>query len=472
MKIKKISENVYEIPKEGKMLVPGRIFASEKLMEKIQQDKTSEQVKNMATLPGIIKYSIAMPDAHWGYGAPVGGVAAFDPKEGIVSPGAIGFDINCGVRLLASNISKEEFLKKRKEVTHQIARNVPSGVGRGSKEKLSDAELDEIMIKGVNWAVEKHFGTENDIERVEDNGCIKGADPRKVSPRAKARGRNQLGSLGAGNHFIDIQEVEEIYDKKTAEIFGLREKGQIVVMIHCGSRGLGHQVASDYIKKIEDKIGTENLPDRQLACAPINSEIGKDYFKAMAAAANFAFTNRHMIMHQIRDAFKNIFPKSELKLVYDIAHNIAKFEVYDIDGKETEVCTHRKGATRSFGPGRKEIPKVYRGTGCPIFIPGSMATPSYVLVGTKKAEEISFGSTAHGSGRAMSRTQAKKDFTVEQVRKMLAEKDVYLESQSTKAMLEENPNVYKDPNEVVRVSHDLGIGNLVAKLRPLSVIIG
>ena len=472
MEIKKIAENIWEIPKEGKMLVAGRVFASDKLMEKIKQDKTLEQTKNMATLSGIKEYSIAMPDAHQGYGFPVGGVAAFDIKKGIISPGGVGYDINCGVRLLASNISKEEFLKKRKEITHDIVRSVPVGVGRGSKEKLSDSDLDEIMKKGVGWAVEKGYGTKEDIERVEDNGCIKGASPDKVSQRAKARGRDQLGSLGAGNHFIDVQEIEEIYDEGIARVFGLERKGQIVVMIHCGSRGLGHQVASDYIKKIEEEIGTRDLPDRELASAPIESEIGKDYMAAMAAAANFAFTNRHMIMQKVREVFKRFFPKSKLNLVYDIAHNIAKFEEYTIDGKKIRVCVHRKGATRSFGPGRKEIPGVYRKIGCPIFIPGSMATPSYVLVGTKKAEEIAFGSTAHGAGRALSRTRAKREITPEQVKEMLKQKNIYLEAASTKGMLEENPNAYKNPDEVVRVSHELGIGNLVARLKPLSVIIG
>jgi tRNA-splicing ligase RtcB len=414
--IKKKTKNTYEIPKQGKMKVPGIVFASDILIKNISQDKTLEQVKNVAMLPGIIEKSIAMPDAHQGYGFCVGGVAAFDLKKGIISPGGVGYDINCGVRLLATNITKEEFLKKRKEVTHQIVRDVPVGVGRGSKEKLSDSELDEIMKKGVNWAVEKGFGTKEDIEKVEDNGCIKGADPRKVSQRAKARGRNQLGSLGAGNHFIDIQEIDEIYDEKIAKIFGLEKKGQIVVMIHTGSRGLGHQIASDYIKEIEKEYGTSHLPDRELASAPINSRLGKDYMAAMAAAANFAFTNRHTIMHKVREAFKRFFPKVKLDLVYDIAHNIAKFESYDINGKSVNLCIHRKGATRSFGAGRKEIPSVYRKIGCPIFIPGSMGTFSYVLIGTKKAEEITFGSTAHGAGRVMSRTQAKKQFSPEEKR--------------------------------------------------------
>ncbi len=470
-KMKKIAENVYEFPKEGKMLVPGIVFASDKLFKDIEEECV-QQLFNICQLTGIIKYGIVMSDVHVGYGFPIGGVAAFDLKKGIISPGGVGYDINCGVRLLAANLTKSEFLKKRKDVTHEIARNVPVGLGRGTKQKLSDAELNEIMKKGVKWAVEKGFGTKEDIERVEDNGCIKGADPSKVSQRAKARGRNQLGTLGAGNHFIDIQEINKIYDEKIAKIFGLEKKGQIVVMIHTGSRGLGHQTASDYIKEIEKEYGTGHLPDRELASAPINSKLGRDYMAAMAAAANFAFTNRHMIMHKVREAFKRFFPKVKLDLIYDIAHNIAKFEFHNVNNKSVEVCVHRKGATRSFGPGRKEIPSVYRKIGCPIFIPGSMGTSSYILIGTKKAEEISFGSTAHGSGRVMSRTQAKKQFSPEEVRSMLKQKDVYVEAQSVKGLLEENPNVYKNSDEVVKVSHELGIGNLVAELKPVSVLIG
>jgi tRNA-splicing ligase RtcB len=474
MAVKKISKNVYEIPKQGNMNVPGIVYVSEKLMEAIKKDKTLEQVKNVAMLPGIIKASIAMPDAHQGYGFCVGGIAAFDLDKGIISPGGVGYDINCGVRLLASNLTKKEFLKKRKEVTHQIVRDVPVGVGRGGKIKLTDKELDEIMRKGVKWAVDKGYGSEEDIERIEDSGCIKGANPEKVSQRAKTRGRDQLGTLGAGNHFIDIQEVDKIYDEKIGKIFGLEKEGQIVVMIHTGSRGLGHQIASDYIRIIEKEHSdiVKSLPDRELACAPIGSKLGKDYMAAMAAAANFAFTNRHIIMHKVREAFRRFFPKAKLNLVYDIAHNIAKFESYNVNGKNKEVCVHRKGATRSLGAGRKEIPPIYRKVGCPVFIPGSMGTFSYVLVGTKKAEEISFGSTAHGSGRVMSRTEAKKTFSPEQVKKMLEERDIYIEAQSVKGMLEENPNVYKSSDEVVKVSHELGIGNLVARLKPLAVIIG
>lgn len=471
IKLRKVKENVWEIKKEGKMLVPGIIFASDALMEKIKEDKTLEQVKNVAQLPGIVKASIAMPDAHMGYGFSVGGVAAFDLKDGIISPGGIGYDINCGVRLLTSNLTKEEFMKKRKEVTHEIKRSVPVGIGRKGGLGLTDKEINEVLKKGVSWAVEKGYGTKEDIEKCEDSGCISGADASKVSGKARGRGRNQLGTLGAGNHFLEIQAVEKVFDKKTADVFNLKE-GEICVLIHSGSRGLGHQTASDYIRAMEKKYGFEHLPDRELACAPINSDLGKDYLGAMRAAANFAFCNRHLIMCRVREAFKMYFPKSKLDLVYDVAHNIAKFEKFDIDGREVELCVHRKGATRSFGPGRKELPLIYRKTGQPIFIPGSMGTYSYVLAGTNDAKDISFASTAHGAGRVWSRTYAKKNLTIEHVREKLKEHDVYLEADSIKGAVEEAPEAYKDVNEVVKVSDELGIGKIVARLKPLAVIKG
>ena len=471
MNLKKISENIWEIPKERKMNVPGRVFASDKLMERIKEDKTLEQIKNAGMLPGIVKYSIAMPDAHQGYGLCVGGVIAFNLKNGIVSPGATGYDINCGVRLLSSEIKKEEFLKKRKEITHQIKRDVPSGVGRGGELKFTDKEIDEILKKGVKYFVEKGIGKKSDIEYCEDNGCILGANPEKISQRAKARGRNQLGTIGAGNHFLEIQEIEKIYDEKTAKVFGLKQ-GNICVLIHSGSRGLGHQTCSDYLKICEKEYGINHLPDRELAYAPIDSKIGKDYIEAMRASANFAFCNRHLIAHLAKKAFSKFFPKKELELVYDVAHNIIKFEEFQLNGKKTELCVHRKGATRSFGIGRKELPKKYQKTGQPILIPGSMGTYSYVLVGTEKAREISFASTAHGAGRILSRTEAKKRFSPEFVKNELEKNDVYIEAGSVNGMVEEAPSAYKDVNEVVKVSHELGIGNIVARLKPLAVIKG
>lgn len=470
VKIKKISENVWEIKKEDGMNVPGIVFASDSLMDKIKQDKTLEQVKNVAMLPGIVKASMAMPDAHCGYGFSVGGVAAFDTEAGVISPGGIGYDINCGVRLLASNLGKEEFLKKRKEVTHQIKRDVPGGVGMKGEFSLSEKEIKEVMQRGVSWAVEKGFGVKEDIENCEDSGCIKDAEPSKVSAKAIGRGRNQLGTLGAGNHFLEIQEVEKVFDEKTAEVFGLK-KGKICVLIHSGSRGLGHQVCSDYVHEMEKK-GIKNLPDRELACAPIKNKIAQDYLGAMRSAANFAFTNRHLIMCKVRESFKKYFPNSELKLVYDVAHNIAKFEEFEIDGKKKELCVHRKGATRSFGKGRKELPARYRKTGQPIFIPGSMGTYSYVLVGTNESADISFSSTAHGAGRVWSRTFAKKNLSAANVKKNLEEYGVYIEAGSAGGIVEEAPEAYKDVNEVVKVSDELGIGKLVARLKPLAVVKG
>ncbi|MCH7568946.1 MAG: RtcB family protein [Nanoarchaeota archaeon] len=470
--IKQIAKNIWEISKEGKMNVPGIVFASEALMNDIKKDKTLEQINNVAMLPGIVKKSIAMPDAHQGYGFPVGGVAAFDLKTGIISPGGIGYDINCGVRLLVSNLDKKEFLKKRKEVIHQIKRDVPSGVGRGGEFKLDDKEINQVLESGVSWAVSKGFGNKRDIENCEDSGCIPGADAKKVSQKARGRGRNQLGTLGAGNHFLEVQEVEKIFDEEIANVFGLKKEGQIVVLIHSGSRGLGHQTASDYIKAMENAYGFSHLPDRELASAPIESQLAKDYLGAMRAAANFAFVNRHLMMCKVRGAFKSYFPKSKLDLVYDIAHNIAKFEEFEVDGFKRELCVHRKGATRSFGIGRKELPKIYQKTGQPIFIPGSMGTYSYVLVGTNESANISFSSTAHGAGRVLSRTYAKKHISIEKVKKQLKEHDVYIEANSEKGMVEEAPEAYKDVNEVVRVSHELGIGNLVVRLKPLAVIKG
>ena len=472
LKPKRIKENVYEIPKSGKMQVPGIIFASDNLMGKIQEDKTLQQVKNVSQLPGIYKYSLAMSDAHQGYGFCIGGVAGFDLKKGIISPGGVGYDINCGVRLLSTNLSEKEFLRKRKEVLKELYKNVPSGVGKKTEFLLSEKEIEEVLEKGSIWALENNYATKEDIERTEDSGHIVGANSKKVSPKARGRGRNQLGSIGAGNHFLEIQRVDEIFDKEKAKIFGLKKKGQIVVMIHTGSRGLGHQTASDYIKLMEEEYGFKGLPDRELINAPINSPLGKDYRSAMSAAANFAFVNRQLITHQVRKSFQKFFSKSKISLVYDIAHNIAKFEKLTINGRKIELCIHRKGATRSFGPGRIELPKVYRKTGQPILIPGSMGTFSYVLAGTKIAESLSLASTAHGAGRLLSRTSAKQNLSTKEVKKELKEKDVEIMVGSEKGLLEEAPAAYKDVNEVVKVSDSLGIGKLVAKLKPLAVMKG
>ena len=474
--LKKINENIYELPKTGKMLVPGRVFFSEKLLENLEEEAL-KQVANVAMLQGIVKYSMGRSDMHVGYGFPIGGVAAFDLDEGVISPGGVGYDINCSVRLLKTNLTLKDIESVKKEVIHSLFRTIPSGIGgrRGSdksegegKLRLSKNELDEVLINGTQWAVKKGYGKKEDYIHTEEEGKLKNANPADVSERAKARGMPQLGSLGSGNHFLEIQRVDEIFDEKIAKIFGL-EKGMITIMIHCGSRGLGHQVASDYIRLMENKYGWPEQ-DRELVNAPIKSELGQKYLSAMACAANFAFANKQLITYWIREDMKHYFPKISIEVVYDVCHNIAKFEKHLIDGKLKEVLIMRKGATRSFGAGRNEIPLVYREVGQPVIIPGSMGTASYVLVGTKKAEEVSFGSTAHGAGRVESRTQAKKELRGEDVKKELEKKGIDVEAGSWKGLAEEAPSAYKDIDEVVRVSHEAGIGNLVARLKPIAVM--
>jgi tRNA-splicing ligase RtcB len=471
MNLKKISENIYEIPKEGNMKVPARIFASEKLLEAIKKDKTLEQIKNVAMLPGILKNAIAVADAHQGYGFPIGGIAAFDIEKGIISPGGVGYDINCSVRLLRTNLGKKDILKNQKKVVDALFRKIPSGVGRGSRFQITRKELNKLMEQGAKYIINLGYGAKEDYVFTEEEGCIKGADASKVSENAIRRGIGQLGTLGAGNHFLEVQYVDEIFDKKIADIFGLK-KNQITIMIHCGSRGLGHQVASDYIKKMEEKYGFKNLPDRELINAPIKSSLGKDYFSAMACAANFAFANKQLITYWIREEMQQIFPKIKIDVVYDVCHNIAKFEKFIVDGEEKEVCVHRKGATRSFGPGRKELPEKYRTTGQPVIIPGSMGTASYVLAGTKKAEELTWGSTVHGAGRISSRSKAMKNLKGEEVKSALAEKGIEVKSGSWKALAQEAPQVYKDIDEVVKVVDELGINKKIARLKPLAVVKG
>jgi tRNA-splicing ligase RtcB len=471
MQLKKISDFEWEVPKTGAMKVPAIIYASEKLLEKIKQDKTLEQAKNVACLKGIQKASYAMPDAHQGYGFSIGGVAAFDMDEGIISPGGVGYDINCGVRLLRTDLKVDDALSKRKQFLDEIHKEVPAGVGKGGITKVTKDVLMEVLSKGAKWAVEQGYGTADDLQKTEEYGNMK-ADTNAVSERALQRGIPQLGTLGAGNHFLEMQKVDQIFDKEIAKSFGIDEEGQIMVMIHCGSRGLGHQVASDYIKKMEDKYGTEGLPDRELINAPISSELGQKYYNAMCAAVNFAFVNRQMITHWTRDVFKKVFGSSEgMNQVYDVCHNLAKFEKHEIDGQKKEVCVHRKGATRSFGPGRVEVPEVYRNIGQPVIIPGSMGTASYLMVGTKKAEEISFGSTAHGAGRVMSRHEAIRNYRGEQVKKDLETKGIIVKG-PWKGLAEETWQAYKDIDEVVKTSHKLGIGNLVARLVPVAVMKG
>ncbi|MEA3430407.1 MAG: RtcB family protein [Nanoarchaeota archaeon] len=468
----KITEFMYEIPKEGGMNVPCRIFASEPLLSLMQKDRTLMQGKEMAYLPGIYKYSIIMPDGHQGYGFPIGGVAALDTKTGGISPGGIGYDINCGVRLLRTNIKYEEAKEKVKELLDKLLEYCPAGIG-SSNIRITDEELNKLLNNGAKWAVDNGYGDEDDLKHCEESGCMSQADASAVSDKAKKRGRKQIATLGSGNHFLEIQYVDEIYDEETAKAFGL-EKGNVVFMIHCGSRGLGHQVCSDYLRDMERTFPeiVKTLPDRELIYAPAGHELCDKYLKAMAAAANFAWTNRHVLGHQTRTAIKEFFPDAEVKTVYDVAHNIAKVETHMIDGEETEVYVHRKGATRAFGPGRKEIPEAYREIGQPIILPGSMGTCSYVLVGTNEGMELTFGSTAHGAGRVMSRHAALKEFKGEQVVKDMAAQGITVKGVSMKGVAEEAAGAYKDVDEVVKVSDAAGIGRKVVKLKPLGVIKG
>ncbi|MCC7574200.1 RtcB family protein [Candidatus Woesearchaeota archaeon] len=472
MNPKKINEYSYVIEKTNNMNVPLKIFASEELLKKMMEDDSLKQGINVACLPGIQEYSIMMPDAHQGYGFSIGGVAAFDLEKGIISPGGIGYDINCGVRLLTSNLTKEEIQNKIPELLEVLFKKIPPGVGEKSIFKVNDQELNEVMTQGPEWAVKKGIGTQEDIEMCESNGKMLNANPEKVSQKARSRGKSQLGTLGSGNHFIEIQYIDEIYDEEIAKKFGINKEKQIMILIHSGSRGLGHQVCSDYIRKMEEN-NKEELPDQSLINAPINSELGKDYYEAMCAAANFAWTNRHIMAHQVRESFKEVFKKEiELKTVYDVAHNIAKIEEHEINGKTKKVLVHRKGATRAFPKHHEELPKKYKETGQPIFIPGSMGTSSYVLAGSTNSMKESFGSTAHGAGRLLSRFAAKKKWTGNQIKKELQEKNIMIKAASMNGITEEAPLAYKDVDEVVQISNKAGIGILIAKLKPLGVIKG
>ena len=478
VELKRLSEHVWEIPQEGGMRVPARVFASEKLLEKIKQDLTLQQLVNAAHLPGIHKYAIALPDAHQGYGFPVGGVAALDAERGVISPGAIGFDLNCGVRVCKTNLRYDDLKGKEQQLVDALFAQVPTGIGKGSiVGTLSVGELDEVARLGVKWAVQKGLGVEDDLAHCEDEGFRPGADPQCVSHDAKARGRQQLGSLGSGNHFLEIARVAEIHDPEIAEKFGLF-RDQIVIMIHCGSRGYGHQICTDYLRRVEhdhrDLIG--KLPDRELACAPAQSAAAQDYYNAMNCAINFAWCNRQLIMHRARECFERAFKTSwqdlGMELLYDVAHNIGKKEVHKVNGVEREVYVHRKGATRAFPAGRPELPRAYRDVGQPVIIPGSMGTGSYVLCGSEKSLEMTFGSTAHGAGRVLSRTKAKKQWRADEIIRQLKERGIYVRGQSKATIAEEAPGAYKDLDEVVNVSHQVGIGTKVAKMVPVVNIKG
>ncbi len=476
--LRKITDYKWELPKNYKkgMRVPAYFYINKKLMNMLERDAV-EQAANVATLPGIQLASLVMPDVHVGYGFPIGGVAAFDVEDGIISPGGVGFDINCGVRLIRTNLKVDEVKGKIKELIDELFRAVPSGVGSAGRLRVSDKELNEVLTIGAKWAVENGYGTEKDLEHCEEEGALEGAKPEVVSRKARDRGRPQLGTLGSGNHFLEVQYVEKIYDEKAAKAMKL-EEGLVTVMVHCGSRGLGHQVCTDFLEVLDRAVRKYNirLPDRQLACAPIKSKEGSDYFAGMAASANYAWANRQVITHWVRETFQKVFKMSEedlgMDLVYDVAHNIAKFEKHKVDGEKIEVCVHRKGATRAFGPGHPDIPKDYRDIGQPVLIPGSMGTPSYVLIGTEKAMEETFGSTCHGSGRVMSRAAAKRKLRGDVVRRNLERKGIYIRATHGALLAEEAPEAYKLSDDVVEVVHRAGISRLVARLLPLGVAKG
>jgi len=473
---KKINDYLWEIPKNFRsdMKVPARVYVSEEMLGHIFKDRSIEQLINVATLPGVINYSLAMPDMHEGYGFPIGGVAAMDSKEGIISPGGVGYDINCGMKLLKSELNEQEIKPYLDKLATEIQQQVPSGLGRGRQIKLDFAALDKILEGGSKRLVEKGYGEKEDVENCEAGGCLEQADASLVSSHAKNRGRDQVGTLGSGNHFLEIQKVDEIFDEKTAEIFGLF-KDQIVIMIHTGSRGLGHQIATDYIRIIMKAMPKYNikLPDRELACVPFNSPEGQRYFKAMSAGANYAWANRQMIAYYIRKAWKNVLGEkaSKLAAVYDVAHNIAKIEKYLVDDKEVEVVMHRKGATRAFPANHSEIPEKYRQVGQPVLIPGSMGTASYVLTGQEKGKEAWY-STCHGAGRMMSRHAAMRAITGQEVINNLKKRGIIIKCRSMRGIAEEAPLAYKDIDNVVEVVHQVGLSKKVARLVPLAVIKG
>lgn len=477
IELNKLEESIWEISKNGEMRVPGRVFANSKLVEKMQKDRTMMQLQNVATLPGIVDYSAVMPDGHEGYGFPIGGVAAFDPAQGgVISPGGVGFDINCGVRLVTTGLTAKDIEPKKKELVEKLFRNVPSGVGVEGKLRLSHEELEVTVTQGVRWAVDKGFGREEDLDTCEENGCMEGADWDAVSPTARKRGKAQVGTLGAGNHFLEIQTVDKIMMPEVAKKFGL-EQGQVVVMIHSGSRGFGHQICSDSIFemiKASKKYGI-NLPDTQLCCAPVDSPEAQKYFGAMKAAVNFAFNNRQLMMHWTRETFDELFGSStsdSMHLVYDVCHNIAKMEKHAVDGKDVDLCVHRKGATRAFAAGREELPSKYRETGQPVIIPGSMGTSSYVLVGTQGAMDKTFGSTCHGAGRVMSRAEAKRTWTGEKISEELSSRNILVRANKLGLVSEEAPGAYKDVDEVVNSVESAGISKIVAQMFPLAVVKG
>lgn len=477
MQFDRLGEALWEIPRSGGMKVPARIYATERMLAQIQADKAPEQAANVAHLPGIVKASLAMPDIHWGYGFPIGGVAAFDLKSGVISPGGVGYDINCGVRLMASKLRRDEVQPHLHDLVSQLFRDVPSGVGAAGPLALSQDELRRVAVKGAAWAVARGLGTEADLEFIEEHGVIDGADPARVSARAWERGQEQLGTLGSGNHFLEVGYVEEVYDAEAASVLGLA-LDQVTVIIHCGSRGFGYQICDDYLAVMDRAVRKYKieLPDRQLACAPVDSEEGQAYLGAMHCAINYAFANRQVIAHHARGAFAHALKLTPhdigLRTVYEVAHNIAKFEYHLVDGGERRLCVHRKGATRAFAPGHREVPARYQPIGQPVLIPGDMGRYSYVLTGTARAMEETFGSTCHGAGRAMSRVKAKQVAHGRDIVREMAAQGIVVRGQSRRTVDEEISEAYKDVANVVDACALAGLSNKVVRLRPLGCIKG
>lgn len=475
----KVDQFRWRIPETYKpgMKVPGLIYVGEDNLDVLREDQAPEQVANAAYLPGIVGASLAMPDIHWGYGFAIGGVAAMRLDDGVISPGGVGFDINCGVRLLRTNLSEEDVRPRLNELVNQLFRDIPSGVGSTGVIRLEKGEIAEVLEKGAAWAVEKGYGLPRDLVMTEEQGCMKEAKAEKVSDRACKRGVPQIGTLGSGNHFLELQVIEEVFHTRAAEKLRLSE-GMVVIMIHSGSRGLGHQVCTDYLKVMERAVGKYkiSIPDRQLACAPFASQEGQDYFAAMAAAANYAWANRQVIMHRTRQTFEKVFGRSSedlaMDLIYDVTHNIAKIEEHAVDGKNLRLCVHRKGATRAFPPGHPDIPQEYSDIGQPVLVPGDMGRNSYLLVGTERALHETFGSTCHGAGRLLSRTAAKKAVSGMAIQSELRDRGIIVKAASKGVLAEEAPEAYKDVNEVVQVCHEAGISLRVARMRPIGVIKG
>jgi tRNA-splicing ligase RtcB len=479
--VNKISDNQFQIERDESrgMNVPVTVFANDLLISKMTLDRTLDQAVNVTTLPGVKKHMVVLPDGHEGYGFPVGGVAASDFEEGIISPGGVGYDINCGVRLIRTNLLESDIHSKLKHLVDSLFSSIPTGVGSEGAIKLTNAELDDLLVDGAKWSVEHGYGMDSDLESCEEGGKMNGADPVNISANARKRGSMQLGSLGSGNHFLEIQKVDKILDKEAASAMGISREGEIQILIHCGSRGFGHQVCSDYLRLSEQAMKKYdlNVIDRELACVPNTSIEGESYRKSMFSALNFAWANRQMLTHWTRMTFQKVLnlreEDLEMKLVYDVSHNIAKVEHHKIDGEGSrDLVVHRKGATRAFPHGMEQLPSKFRSIGQPVIIPGSMGTASWVLLGSPKSMDLSFGSTAHGAGRTMSRSEAKRTHTLESVKKKLESRGIYVRSLTKNGLIEESPDAYKDVDMVADVSHNVGIATKVVRLVPLGVIKG